>query len=196
MNRVYEKLSDEMIHVYYPLQVSADSEMYDEEPVEFTWNNECVLRQSGVRSTPKTEYKYVSEDSGFKKKMTANGEVLYTEAMRRVPGRELYCVDLEFDIGESELLLGLGQYEDGTFDHRNLTQYLYESNMRIAIPFLVTTGHYAILIDSESCMVFKSEGNKVHFIIDSAESFSYYVFLSCSVLFSSLFSCSIFRSLL
>lgn len=178
MNRVYEKLSDEMIHVYYPLQVSADSEMYDEEPVEFTWNNECVLRQSGVRFTPKTEYKYVSEDSGFKKKMTANGEVLYTEAMRRVPGRELYCVDLEFDIGESELLLGLGQYEDGTFDHRNLTQYLYESNMRIAIPFLVTTGHYAILIDSESCMVFKSEGNKVHFIIDSAESFSYYVFLS------------------
>ena len=66
MNRVYEKLSDEMIHVYYPLQVSADSEMYDEEPVEFTWNNECVLRQSGVRFTPKTEYNYVSEDSGFK----------------------------------------------------------------------------------------------------------------------------------
>ena len=49
--------------------------------------------------------------------------------------------------------------------------------MRIAIPFLVTTGHYGILIDSESCQIFKSEENSIEFFIDSTEELSYYVFL-------------------
>ncbi len=126
---------------------------------------------------PKTVYGYETHSGAMKKKMTANGEVAYAEEMRAVPVGEAYSIELSFGIGEEEILTGLGQFEDGILDLRDRTQYLYESNMRIAIPFLVTTGHYGILIDSASCQVFSSKDTSICFSIDTGESLSYYVFL-------------------
>ena len=188
MNRIVEKLQNGIVHVFYALDdmktVDVDESIShdDFEPVDFIWEDKCVIRQTGVSVEPKTEYRYTSDTGDFKKKMTANGEVSYTEAVQGVPSRELYSVRLTFSIGEREMLLGLGQYEDGIMDYRNHTEYLYESNMRIAIPFLVTTGHYGVLIDSQSCQVFKSEGNSIEFIIDSAETISYYIFLGRDIM--------------
>ena len=166
MKEIVEKISDNITHVSFPLQNLKSSEEFVSNPINFLWNNECVLRQSDVRIVPKKELKFISDSSDLKKKMTANGEVSYTDAMRGIPSRDMYSIELKFAIGDGELLLGMGQYEDGIWDYRNRTEYLYESNMRIAIPFLVTTGHYGILIDSESCQVFKSEGNEITFMID------------------------------
>jgi alpha-D-xyloside xylohydrolase len=53
--------------------------------------------------------------------------------------------------------------------------------MRIAIPFLITTGHYAILIDSESSMIFSSEGDRIRFTIDCVRELKYYVFTGKSI---------------
>ena len=173
MDRIVEDIADGIIHVSYQLD---GTETYSE-PLGFDWKGNCVLKQMDVKIAPQTEFSYISDTSGFKKKMTANGEVSYTETVKSIPSRKMYSVKLRFNIGESEMLLGMGQYEDGVFDYRNHTEYLYESNMRIAIPFLVTTGHYGILIDSESCQIFKSEENLIEFFIDSTEVLSYYVFL-------------------
>ncbi len=173
MDRIVEEIADGIIHVSYQLD---GTETYSE-PLGFNWKGNCVLKQMDVKIAPQTEFSYISDTSGFKKKMTANGEVSYTETVKSIPSRKMYSVKLRFNIGESEMLLGMGQYEDGVFDYRNHTEYLYESNMRIAIPFLVTTGHYGILIDSESCQIFKSEENSIEFFIDSTEVLSYYVFL-------------------
>ena len=165
MNRIVEQITDGIIHVFYSL----DETTVDSEPIHFSYNDKCVLMQEEVRTAPQTEYRYISEADDFKKKMTANGEVSYTENVQSIPAREMHSVKLRFTIGEDEMLLGMGQYEDGILNYRNHTEYLYESNMRIAIPFLVTTGHYGILIDSESCQIFKSEGNKITFTLDSAD---------------------------
>lgn len=107
--------------------------------------------------------------------MTANGEVSYIENAEQKYERSSYEGILEFEVGSEELLLGLGQYEDGVFDYRNCTEYLYESNMRIALPFLITTNNYAVFIDSESNMIYSCENNKVTFSIDTTENLSYYV---------------------
>ena len=173
MNRIVEQITDGIIHVFYSL----DETGIDNEPICFSYNDKCVLMQEEVKTIPQTELRYISDTDGFKKKMTANGEVSYTESMQSIPAREMHSVKIKFTIGDNEMLLGLGQYEDGILNYRNHTEYLYESNMRIAIPFLVTTGNYGIMIDSESCQIFKSEGNTIKFFIDSAETLSYYVFL-------------------
>lgn len=110
-----------------------------------------------------------------RKKMTANGEVSYIENAEQKYERSSYEGILEFEVGSEELLLGLGQYEDGVFDYRYCTEYLYESNMRIALPFLITTNNYAVFIDSESNMIYSCENNKVTFSIDTTENLSYYV---------------------
>ncbi len=148
----------------------------DDDPVCFYHAGECVVKQTGATFFPRTVYRYVSDEGSLKKKMTANGEVSFSQEIEKIPDRKSYSVCLEFAVGEDEALLGLGQFEDGISDHRDKTVYLYESNMRIAIPFLVTTGHYGILIDSESSMVFDSENDRIRFRIDCAGSLSYYVF--------------------
>ncbi|MCR4739937.1 MAG: DUF5110 domain-containing protein [Lachnospiraceae bacterium] len=199
MNKKIEKISDGIIRVTYilndpgaetsnielsdPGKVSSDitGALSDNAPLCFEWDKKTVLRQSEVSFTKKTEYRYVPGEGGLKKKMTANGEVTYAETFTKAFLREGFSVSLTFETGEDELLLGMGQYEDGIQDHRNRTVYLYESNMRIAIPFLVTTGHYGILIDSESSMIFNSEGNRINFLIEYASGLSYYVFLGKNI---------------
>lgn len=176
MKRIIENITDGIIHVRYSLKDEKAANLRDVEPIDLTWDGECVIRQSQVSFTKKTEYRYAS-GGGFKKKMTANGEVSYAEDMQEIPVKDVYSAEITFTVGDDEMLLGMGQYEDGIMDYRNRTEYLYESNMRIAIPFLVTTGHYGILIDSESCQIFESKGNIIKFVIDSTQELSYYIFL-------------------
>ncbi len=159
----------------------------DSDPIDFTWKNNCVIRQDKVSFTPKTLYRYEAGDGSLSTKQTANGEVSYVDAMKKIPAGKSYSIELCFEIGETEQLLGMGQYEDGIMNLRDRTEYLYESNMRIAIPFLVTTGHYAILIDSESSMIFSCTKSQVKFFIDSGHALSYYVFLGENI--RSLISC-------
>ena len=181
MPRSIENISENIIKVTYPLSsIPADGQS-DPEPIDFTWNGKRVVSQSEVIFTPITVYRYETDDSGLMKKQTANGEVAYTDSKVKIPAYDAFSVRLSFSIGPDELLLGMGQYEDGIYDYRNHTEYLYESNMRIAIPFLVTTGNYGILIDSESAMVFNSEGNRITFTINCASELRYYIFTGADI---------------
>lgn len=185
MKRSICNISDKITHVLYEsegksdfseggenLEFSEDSQAYD-----FSEGGRVLITQTQVTFVPKTVYRYeVEGEPIIKKKMTANGEVSYIENQREIPWKQSYSIELSFEIGNDEMLLGLGQYEDGIFDYRNHTEYLYESNMKIAIPFLVTTGGYGILIDSESNMIFTSRENQVTFSIDTDSKLSYYIF--------------------
>ena len=176
MNRRIENLREDITCVTYPAAAIPSEGQRDPEAVDFLWEGQRVLSQSAVSFTPITVYRYETGASAFRKKQTANGEVAYTEELAEVPAYEAFSAAIEFRIGPDELLLGMGQYEDGVYDYRSRTEYLYESNMRIAIPFLITTGHYAILIDSESSMIFSSEGDRIRFTIDCVRELKYYVF--------------------
>ena len=195
LKRYINQLSDEMVHVlytfddemrnsilisdeFYPLGNKEQIYREDGNDIEFLYNADSVLRQVNASLKKKNVYQYIIDGEPIlKKKLTANGEVSYIEnAEQRISGTS-FEGRLEFQIGENEQLLGLGQYEDGVFDYRNNTEYLYESNMRIAIPFLITTGHYAIFIDSESNMIYSCKNNKISFTIDTTKELSYYIIL-------------------
>ena len=176
MARSVEKLKDDIISVTYPFSSIEAGGALDMEPIDFLWKGKKVLSQAEVRFTPITLYRYMADDAGLIKKQTANGEVAYTDRLKKVPVGKAFSAEIIFDIGSDEMLLGMGQYEDGIYDQRGHREYLYESNMRIAIPFLVTTGNYAILIDSESAMIFSSEGNRISFKIECARELRYYIF--------------------
>lgn len=196
LKRYIKQLSDQIVHVYYsfeeessyksnliakdfsPGQYHEQIYLEDIEGIKYLYKGACVLKQNKASLCKKDVYKYVIDgEPVIKKKLTANGEVSYIENARQEPERTSYEGQITFQVGKDELLLGLGQYEDGVFDYRNRTEYLYESNMRIAIPFLITTGHYAIFIDSESNMIFNSNNEEVTFTIDTTKELSYYVIL-------------------
>lgn len=179
MKKRIERISDGIIHVTYTPDEGEAAFFCDTEECGFPYEGRDVITQTEMIFTVKTVYRCeVAGAPVIRKKMTANGEVSYIENAKRVPDHQAYSASLTFRIGSGELLLGLGQYEDGIFNYRNRTEYLYESNMRIAIPFLITTGHYGIFLDTESALTFTSSGDRVRFDVDTTRGLSYYVFLA------------------
>jgi len=105
-------------------------------------------------------------------KQTANGEVTVITNARTVPDRMARHAVLHFACGEGELLTGLGQHEDGVYDYRGRTEYLYQNNMIIAIPFLLSSAGYGVLIEAECAMRFASEGNAFTFTLEAVDDFA------------------------
>ena len=106
------------------------------------------------------------------KRLTANGEVEEIVNSRRVPARMARRVALEFACDSDELLTGLGQHEDGVYQYQGKKEYLYQNNMIISLPFLLSSAGYGVLIDAECAMRFESdEPGKFRFIPEAVEDF-------------------------
>ncbi len=56
-----------------------------------------------------------------------------------------YTVEQRFDSPENEFLFGLGQFQDGHYNLKNVTRKLTQVNTQIAIPFLYSSKGYGIL---------------------------------------------------
>jgi len=180
--RNIEKITDKIIHCTHSPCDEAGGMSNFIAGYEYDYEGKSLVKETHVIFKPKDVTRFVVEGEPIiKKKKTANGEVSYIDNGSEVFYRKAFSVEIEFEIGEVELLMGLGQYEDGNLDYRNKMEYLYESNMRIAIPLLMTTGKYAIYIDSESNMIFSNEKNRVIFNIDTADSLSYYIIMGDSI---------------
>ncbi len=71
--------------------------------------------------------------------------------------RKAYHTRLEFEWANEEALYGLGSHEEGMLNLRGQHQYVYQQNMKVAIPVLVSTRGYGILLDSYSLMIFHDD---------------------------------------
>jgi alpha-D-xyloside xylohydrolase len=62
-----------------------------------------------------------------------------------VMGEPCYFVEQSFDSPEDEFLFGLGQFQDGHYNLRNVSRKLIQVNSQIAIPFLYSSKGYGLL---------------------------------------------------
>ncbi len=85
------------------------------------------------------------------------GVRMLVENVRRVVARQAYQAKLEFEWAEGEALYGLGSQEEGRLNLRGQHQYLYQQNMKIAIPVLVSSRGYGVVLDSYSLMEFRDD---------------------------------------
>lgn len=137
---------------------------------------QTVVYQDDVALSEVDVFKYVQpEHETGQVKSTANGDVSVIDDLRPVADHKAYSGKVTFHIDADELLTGLGQYEDGIYDYHGKKEYIYESNMRIGIPFLISSKHYGILIDTQSSVIFDSETDYMSFTIDTTNDLSYYV---------------------
>ena len=78
-------------------------------------------------------------------------------AFTEMVDRKAYHTRLEFEWADGEALYGLGSHEEGMLNLRGQHQYVYQENMKVAIPVLVSTRGYGILLDSYSLMIFHDD---------------------------------------
>lgn len=142
------------------------------------WHGETILKETGHSLIPKEVYRYVIDgEPVVRYKSTANGEVAYIENAHREPAGTAYQGSLVFEITGDEHICGLGQHENGVYNYNGKMEYLYQTNMKISIPFLISTKNYGILIDTESAAVFDGRNGKMIFTLDTVSEVSYYVII-------------------
>lgn len=104
----------------------------------------------------------------------ADGVHAYTPAARQVVDRAAYHAKLEFEWQPGEALYGLGSHEEGMLNLRGQHQYLYQQNMKVVVPVLVSTRGYGILLDNYSLQTFHDDAFGSYLWAEVADELDYY----------------------
>lgn len=161
------------------LQSGALSVQYDPAEACITWlqNGRILLQEKGHDLQPETMVLYSAADggAGIRRERTADGERSFVQELRAERGREVYRAKLHFAFGEDEGIFGLGQGDAGVWNWRGHTQYLYQHNMRIPMPFFLSSRGYGLLVDCGSLMIFRDENGESSLELDAVDQLDYYL---------------------
>lgn len=145
------------------------------QPVRFTDGGGEYLCQAGFRCAERPVYRLRPEGGEGDVRQTANGEVVVFGEGRADLLRISHSAELRFACPEGQILTGLGQHEEGIFDYARKEERLYQHNMKIAVPFLLSSAGWGLLIEAGCAMRYRGEGDGFVFALDAAEEFSYTV---------------------
>ena len=145
------------------------------QPVRFTDGGGEYLCQAGFRCAERPVHRLRPEGGEGDVRQTANGEVVVFGEGRADLLRISHSAELRFACPEGQILTGLGQHEEGIFDYARKEERLYQHNMKIAVPFLLSSAGWGLLIEAGCAMRYRGEGDGFVFALDAAEKFSYTV---------------------
>jgi len=99
-------------------------------------------------------YRLSEEKSVVEEVVTPDGVKEVVKEAAKIPDGVRYHTRLYLEWGD-EALFGLGQHEEGFGSLRGQTVYVHQANRKIAVPMLVSTRGYGILMDTYSPMIFQ-----------------------------------------
>lgn len=120
-------------------------------------------------------FKAVTDDNTkIERIATPDGTKEVIKDATRIFDRKLYRTRLYLEWQEEEALYGLGQHEEGYLNLRGTTAYLHQANKKIAIPFLVSSLGYGLLIDTYSPLVFNDTNYGSYIYTEADYEMDYY----------------------
>ena len=144
-------------------------------PIAFGDAEGVFLTQTGFSSVPRPVYRLDPRAGDGAVRQTANGEVVVFDEGETRLVKTSRSVELTFACSAGEILTGLGQHEDGIFDYACREERLYQHNMKIAVPFLLSSAGWGLLIEAGCAMRYTGKGDGFVFALDAAEEVSYVV---------------------
>lgn len=147
---------------------------------KMTWKEKSsgrvLLEEEGKTITKKDVITYTTgdEEPVIDRVATVDGERNFVRNLRPVVDRSAYRGKLSFCWKKEEGIFGLGQAEEGIYNYRKHSQYLYQHNMRIPMPMLVSTEGYGIFVDCSSLMTFNDDENGSYLFLDTVDQIDYY----------------------
>lgn len=93
----------------------------------------------------------------------------------RIPSDTLYHTRLYIDFSEEEGIYGFGQQEEGFLNLRGKTVYVHQANRKIAMPMLISSLGYGILMDTYSPMIFNDSSVSTYLYTEADKELDYYV---------------------
>lgn len=101
-----------------------------------------------------TTYRMLEEGARVEKVATPDGVKEVVREAAAIPAGTSFHTRLYLEWAEDEALYGLGQHEEGFASLRGQVVYLHQANRKIAVPMLISTLGYGILVDTYSPMIF------------------------------------------
>lgn len=90
--------------------------------------------------------------------------------------RKGFQTRLNLVFSEGEALYGLGQHEEGVLNHRGSHQYLYQHNLKVACPVLLSSKGWGILYNSSAAMSFHDDAFGSYLASDADDEMDFFVF--------------------
>ena len=151
---------------------------------QFTWyrkeagqNGDRLLLREGEKELTEKRTKQWStfgEPPVIRRVHTVDGDRNFIDNLRAADGETACQAKLRFLWQTDEAVHGLGQGEDGIYDYRGHVQYLYQHNMRIPMPWILSDQGYAVLADCGSLMTFCENEKESYLQLDAVEQLDYY----------------------
>lgn len=116
----------------------------------------------------------VNENTKVEKIQTVDGEKSQIKHADRVFDKKLFRTRLHLEFDKEESLFGLGQAEEGVWNLRNTTQYVHQANLKIAVPMVVSSKGYGILLSSLSPVIFSDTQYGTYLHTEADEYLDYY----------------------
>jgi alpha-D-xyloside xylohydrolase len=88
--------------------------------------------------------------------------------------RNAFEAKLEFQFTDDEAIFGFGSHEEGYGNLRGKERLLYQQNMKIVVPYFVSTRGYGVLLDCGSLMTFRDDANGVCWWADVVDELDFY----------------------
>ena len=145
--------------------------------VTFSRADQEFAVQSGCALTPKEVFRYTFTGSApvIVTKKTIDGERSFVENADTVKIADAYEAEISFRLSDGEAIYGLGQQENGYYNYRGVKEYLYQNNMKIPMPVVLSSKNYALLFDASCMFSYEEHDNTMTFDFDAVDALVYYV---------------------
>lgn len=145
--------------------------------ITYQAGGQTLFTQLGFTMEPKEVYRYTFSGDMPKivTRRTVDGERSFVENAGTVKVGDAAQASVTFAIEETEAIYGLGQHENGVYNYRNTTEYLYHNNMKIPMPVYLSSKNYAVLFDCTSMLVYEEKDNRITMTLDAVEQIDFYI---------------------
>ena len=128
-----------------------------------------LLCEAGREAEKKAIIHYTTngEPPVIERVKTIDGERNFVKNLQKVEAGTASKAKIHFDFAEDERIYGLGQAEEGISDYRYEDQYLYQHNMRIPMPFFLSSRGYGMLTDCGSVMTWHGGKEDSYLFLDT-----------------------------
>ena len=151
----------------------------DEERDEMTFTYQgrtlCCESLKDLAPVPVTQHVLTGDKPVVETIASIDGNRFVTTNLAEVALDTAFRGRLGFRFGSEEGLYGLGQGEEGIYNYRHHNQYLYQHNMRIPIPLVISSQGYGIFFDSASLMTFNGQDEEPYFFFETVDELRYFI---------------------
>ena len=107
-------------------------------------SGKILLCEAGREAEKKAIIHYTTKGEApvIERVKTIDGERNFVKNLHKEEAGTASKAKIHFDFAEDERIYGLGQAEEGIADYRYKDQYLYQHNMRIPMPFFLSSRGY------------------------------------------------------